>query len=548
MVGKTKQVKKTIKKLVKKINPISTNKILFRKLDRSEKRYRDLFENASDGLVFFDVKNKCFKESNLAINKISGYTKKELKQLPFLELFFSGDREKVENIVNAIRNKNKTVTLPLKFYSKIITKNNKIKITKIEIGTQVNENEICFNFHDITKSKLAEEENIRLKEFNQKIIDASPVSILVLNKTGDIILANGMAKKLMKKLNQKQSKINLLKTGEIKENKKLKEKYKKLLQSGEPLSYDNLFYVSKIDKKKKCLNIIAVPLYNKDKKVNGAISMAIDNTEKVMVRKKLEEVNKNLEKTVKNRTQELDKINKELGKVLELKSKFISDASHELRTPLTIIHGNLDLAIQEARNKEKQIPEAYILIEKEVEQMTGILADLTMLTNTDASSETIDCDKIDLDLLIKTVGQSLKILANKKRIKIKIIRNKELVPVFGDEAKLEKLFLNIVRNAIKYTEKNGKIGISTKKNNGIAEVIIKDTGIGIPEQDLPYIFERFYRVDKARSRAEGGTGLGLSICKWIAEAHRGSIKVKSKLGTGSVFTVSLPCECQCKDK
>ena len=112
--------------------------------------------------------------------------------------------------------------------------------------------------------------------------------------------------------------------------------------------------------------------------------------------------------------------------------------------------------------------------------------------------------------------------------------------IMGDEAKVEKLLLNIARNAIKYNKKGGWVKIWTEKNNNGVNIYVEDNGIGIPKQDLPYIFERFYRVDKARSRGEGGTGLGLSIAKWIAEAHQGKISAESTMGKGSKFIIHLP--------
>ncbi len=533
---------------VKKLVISITNNILFHAIRKSEKRYRDLFKNSSDGLVFFDIKEKCFRESNLSMKKISGYTSEELKQLHYLRLFEKKDRGRIERVISLVKDSKDSPVLPSKFCVKIITKKKEKKICNIKIGSQIDKNEICFSFNDVTKSKLAEEENIRLTEFNKKILDSSPVSIVVLDKKGKIILANGMAKKLMEDPTRKLLGRKLFDTKEIKNNKRLQAKYKILLKTGKSFCYDNLSYISKIDKQKKWLNIIAVPLYDKNRKVDGVISMAIDNTEKIVAKEKLENLNKNLESQVKNRTEELDKINKELSHVLELKSKFISDASHELRTPLTIIQGNLDLAIQEFLNKEKEIPEAYVLIAKEIEQMTSILTDLTMLTNTDAGNETISYDDIDLNLLVKTTVQSLKVLAGKKNIKLKAFNNRRLLRIVGDEAKLEKMLLNIIRNAIKYTEKKGKIKVWTEADGdkGMVKIIVKDNGMGIPKTDLPYIFERFYRVDKARSRQEGGTGLGLSICKWIVEAHHGRIEVESEVGIGSIFTIFLPYDC-CRD-
>ncbi len=537
---------KVVDYFVKKLVISITNNILFHEIKESEKRYRDLFAKSSDGLIFFNIKYNCFRESNKAMQEISGYTKEELKEMHYLQFFDEKSKKIIQEAIEQIKNKAKKIKLPIKICSKIKTKKQTTKICNIKIGPQINKNEVYFIFQDVTKNKLAEEENIRLTEFNKKILNLSPASIIVLDKQGKIVMANGMAKELMEFSKKSLLGKKLINTREIKSNKELLTKYKKLLKQGESFCYDNLSYISKSDKQRKQLNIVAVPLYDKNKKINGAISMATDNTEKMLAREKLEKLNKNLEKTVAERTKELDKANKELNQVLELKSKFISDASHELRTPLTVIQGNLDLAIQEYKYQKQEVPEALDLIAKEVKQMTGILADLTMLTNADVSSEIISHDKIDVNALVVAIEQSLQILAAQKRIDL--IINKSIVPIYiiGDETKIEKLLLNIVRNAIKYTEEKGKIQVTTKQYEKNIKIIVQDNGIGIPSQDLPYIFERFYRVDKARSRQEGGTGLGLSICKWIAEAHGGNIQVESQIEVGSKFIITLPIDCRKK--
>lgn len=408
---------------------------------------------------------------------------------------------------------------------------------------------IVISICNITKQKTTSEEVRRLSEFNKRILDNVPVSIIVLNKEGEIVLVNNIARSMMRKkemiaiLNRK-----LIDTPNIKKNDDLVRYYKKLLSQGEPFYYNNMPYSPKGSDRKMYLNITAVPLLNNNGEVDGAISMALDNTEAVYAKQDLENSNRNLERNVLQRTRELNELNKELEKVLELKSKFISDASHELRTPLTIIHGNLDLAIHESRNLSGQVPELYLVVNKEVERMSQILSDLTMLTNADANTERLEYEPVYVDMLVKSIVDSINVLAKQKNIKIKYNNNKfDDLFVKGDESKLEKLLLNIVRNAIKYTEENGLIELFIEKKIKGISITIKDNGIGIPRQDLPYVFERFYRVDKARSRQEGGTGLGLSICKWIVEAHGGSISVDSELGRGTQFVVFLPYDYREKD-
>lgn len=379
----------------------------------------------------------------------------------------------------------------------------------------------------------------KLNEFNKRILDSAPVSFVALSKDGAVVTANRLAMELMDEPQMSITGRRLVDTSEIKNNQKLKELYEDLLGKGKPFYYENLSYKKKSSRERH-LNIIAVPFFDDDKKLDGAISMAMDNTEATRAKQRLQELNKNLEKKVLERTKQLDDINKRLREAIELKSKFIADASHELRTPLTVIQGNLDLYIREAKVKKAKIPDVCSLILNEIKRMTGVLSDLTILTNFDAKTETLHYEKINLGKLIKAAGQSLRILAEQKKIRLIYKRGAKNIKILGDEAKLEKLLLNIIRNAIKYTEEKGKIKIWIEDNNKFVKINIQDNGIGIPKEDLPYIFERFYRVDKARSRKEGGTGLGLSICRWIAEAHGGYISVESEQGKGSIFTIHLP--------
>ncbi|MCK5537048.1 MAG: ATP-binding protein, partial [Bacteroidales bacterium] len=213
---------------------------------------------------------------------------------------------------------------------------------------------------------------------------------------------------------------------------------------------------------------------------------------------------------------------------------------HELRTPLTIMKGNLDLLFIEGKKINDDLLDLCRDIEDEIERMSRIISDLTMLTNADSEMEKLCYEKIDIGKLIKSMVKSLSIIAKEKNISLKFGPYFGNIVLLGDESKLEKAVMNLVRNAIKYTDENGWIKISMNKDAENVFIKIKDNGIGIPEKDLPNIFERFYRVDKARSRMEGGTGLGLSICKWMVEAHNGEILVKSKEGVGSEFLVRLP--------
>lgn len=390
-----------------------------------------------------------------------------------------------------------------------------------------------------TQRREAEEEIRRLNELNQKILDNSPISIVMMDNKGKVLAANELARKLMEKPNKALIGSSLLKKKLIANNETLTSCYKYLLENREPFYYDNLPYTPNGNKAKKHLNIMAVPLINENNILEGAISMAVDNTEAIRAKENLEDLNRNLEKKVMERTRELDIINKRLSNILDLKSKFIADASHELRTPLTVIQGNLELAARETEEKSKDKPEIFDIAICEIERMGKILSDLTMLTNLDSGSDKLIHQKIDLSKSIKSVIQSLKIFAEQKNISINYKKTIPKTNIKGDPSKIEKLFMNILRNAIKYTPENGKIKISIEKKEIEAIITIKDTGFGIPDKDLPYIFERFYRVAKARA-SEEGSGLGLAIAKWIVDSHQGKIIAQSQEGVGSKFIVCLP--------
>jgi two-component system phosphate regulon sensor histidine kinase PhoR len=146
-----------------------------------------------------------------------------------------------------------------------------------------------------------------------------------------------------------------------------------------------------------------------------------------------------------------------------------------------------------------------------------------------------------LSAIAREVWQDLQLLAKKKRIQLKFMDN-GFTRVEGDSLFLRQLILNLTENGLKYTRAGGQVAVKVKgdRDQGVVWLLVSDTGVGIPQKDLKKIFDRFYRVDKARSRETGGTGLGLSICQWIVQAHEGQIAVESKVGKGSTFTVTLP--------
>ena len=218
--------------------------------------------------------------------------------------------------------------------------------------------------------------------------------------------------------------------------------------------------------------------------------------------------------------------------------QFSADASHELRTPLTIMRGELELALRSTKSPEeyRRILESSL---EEIMRMTSIIDNLLTLAKADQGIYHAEFSEVDLHAMVEELFEDSELLAQPKHISVELKANAPIT-IVGDRVRLRQLFLNLIDNAIKYTPEGGKVTLGVEQQNGSAIFQVEDTGIGIPPEELEKVFDRFYRVDKARSRELGGSGLGLSIAKWIAELHRGTIGVKSEVRKGSTFTVTLP--------
>jgi heavy metal sensor kinase len=218
--------------------------------------------------------------------------------------------------------------------------------------------------------------------------------------------------------------------------------------------------------------------------------------------------------------------------------QFSADASHELRTPLTIMRGEIELALRSTKTPDEYRSVLESALE-EIMRMTAIIDNLLVLAKADQGRYHSDLSEVDLGTLMRELYEDTEVLALRKDIHVALSETKDIC-IVGDRLRLRQLFLNLIDNAIKYTPQGGSVTLSLGQDNGNARIAVSDTGIGIPREEQSKIFDRFYRVDKARSRDLGGSGLGLSIAKWIAELHRGTITVSSAPHEGSTFTVLLP--------
>jgi heavy metal sensor kinase len=238
-------------------------------------------------------------------------------------------------------------------------------------------------------------------------------------------------------------------------------------------------------------------------------------------------------------TETLNQMLKRIEEALDRTARFSADASHELRTPITVMRTRVELALRRPRTAVEN-HETLEHLHVELVRASELLDNLMLLARADSGAEQLRIAPANIEDALKDVLAQVSPLAGERGISLRPELPDHPIWIPGDRQLLQRLFLILIDNAVKYTPISGQVSIALTTTDGLATVSVRDTGIGIADDDLPHIFDRFYRADKARSGPLGGAGLGLSIGRWIAEAHGGSIHVESRSGEGSTFKVILP--------
>jgi heavy metal sensor kinase len=254
-------------------------------------------------------------------------------------------------------------------------------------------------------------------------------------------------------------------------------------------------------------------------------------------------LNRRLE--VGSATEELEALTRTFNELLarldnsfETMRRFTADASHEMRTPLSIIRGEAEVALGQDRSSG-EYRDSLAVIHDEAVRLSRLVDDLLNLARADAGHVRLRVSEFYLNDLLAECCRAMRAAAEAGGLSIDWHGTSD-TPYRGDEELLRRMVLNLIDNAIRYTAPGGKVDVKLELDAGNPRIVVSDTGIGIPAEAAPHVFERFYRADAARSRKEGGFGLGLSIVKWIAECHRGVVSVNTVPGAGSTFTVLLP--------
>lgn len=218
---------------------------------------------------------------------------------------------------------------------------------------------------------------------------------------------------------------------------------------------------------------------------------------------------------------------------------FVANVSHELRTPLTNIKSYAETLLES--DIDPETAKSFLeVINSESDRMTRLVRDLLVLSQLDHSSKVLKPEETDMSALVADVVNTMKIEANNRQLTLTYVPGSTTEKIMADPDRIRQVIINILSNAIKYTPSHGSVTVLCGQQEDSVYVKISDTGIGIPEKDIPMLFERFYRVDKARSREMGGTGLGLAIAKEMVEAHNGTISIESEYGKGTTVTIRLP--------
>jgi two-component system phosphate regulon sensor histidine kinase PhoR len=229
----------------------------------------------------------------------------------------------------------------------------------------------------------------------------------------------------------------------------------------------------------------------------------------------------------------------ELKKLEQMRKDFVANVSHELKTPITSIKGFSETLLDGALSDQKTAEYFLSIILKESDRLQTLIQDLLDLSKIEQQGFQLSIQSCDLTEILEDIAIILQGKSKDKEVELSVSLPEGLLIIEGDLYRLKQIFINLINNALTYTPKGGIVQVKVEKHDQYALVTVSDTGIGIKPDEIPRIFERFYRVDRARSRNSGGTGLGLAIVKHLVEAHKGQISVSSKVGEGTTFTVKL---------
>jgi two-component system, OmpR family, phosphate regulon sensor histidine kinase PhoR len=364
----------------------------------------------------------------------------------------------------------------------------------------------------LSLEKLADEQT-RLKrqmseeEFNlQAILSNMAEGVMVVDSTHVIRLVNAS---FMKLFSLRNSPLRMTALGALREAT-IEEVLRATSQTGQTQSREIPIHGDGQLTPLRYFAVSSVPIKRTDGKISGMVAVFHDIT----------------------RLRELE----------DMRREFVANLSHELRTPLSIFHGYVENLLDAPGMARKERVDIYEIMQRHSHRLNALLEDLLTLARLEARSEKLEIMEIRLPLFLQQFSQEWAVKAEKKKITLNLDMDADLPPLAADEFRLEQILNNLLDNAIKYTPEGGRVAINAREDDGKIEIRVEDNGIGMPLSDLKHIFERFYRVEKARTREKGCTGLCLSIVKHIVALHGGTVEAKSDLGKGTAIILRFPTD------
>jgi len=378
-------------------------------------------------------------------------------------------------------------------------------------------------------------ENVRLKSeyqemnnLNRKILETISTAIITFDKDLTIKYINNQVEVLFgKRLDEVlgQRIATALPRLEI-----LEEWSSWVMRSMKPYKIDRYKMENVFDDRVFFLNVRIQPILDENNHINGVVCVFDDVSASAQLEEQIEQSFRKLEMT-----------HNKLSTLMRRQKDFLADISHELRTPLTVMSGNIEIALRDESSTREELIEVLGIVESELIKMTSMVKDITTLTKMEDGKMELQITEVDFSEVMHDMFRRLENFD--KGLKNVYFEMDEKLQVKVDVEKIKSMLWNLIENGLKYTNDDGMVLVRIfQDEKAKADLIIEveDNGIGIPQEDVEYIFDRFYRVDKARSREKGGSGLGLAIVKSIIDAHKGTILVESKLDEGTVFRVTLP--------
>ncbi len=472
-------------------------------LKKSEKEYRDLVDNAPIGVYKTTLDGEILY-ANRSLAEMLGYN--SVEDLPRKVEKGCTNSVKWLSLIDQLRKSGRIDMAELE----LVRKDGKT-ITALFSAT-LSGSVLSGMIMDITEKKKLEQE-IR------DILNAAPDVIHVISPEMKITHKNAMSQRVFPQIKVGDYCYSVKGRNYICDGCGVK----KVFEDGRMHEHESIFKLS--SGKEVIMHSTSAPVFD-DK---GEIVAAVEILRDITGRKKAEE---NL-KIAYEELKELDK----------LKDDFLGTVSHELRTPLTSIIGSLDILKDDCKKilKKDQMELLEIAL-RESERLDSLISDLLEMVRTENKLTRMAKMKISTNELLESAVEGVRMQANKKKIKLHVSIEKGLPQIIGDIDQLKRAIINLLTNAIKFNKIGGEVVLDARSTGSNLIISVSDTGIGIPKGELDKIFEKFYRVETGTTRLHGGTGLGLAIVKKIIHAHGGEIKVESKLGAGSKFTIILPLE------